>query len=137
MRVPELPPPVVCVADDDDEMRAVVASSLAALGYEVWQASDGRELLDQLLEGAARGTAAVLVVSDVAMPRLTGPRACAAARSAGLSIPFIFMTAFVSAGGRSAAEAAGAVAVFDKPFDLDDLVAAVRLHAGPVSRSPR
>lgn len=119
---------VIYVADDDEAMRHVVAATLVAAGYEVWQARDGRELLDRLIHREPRGATPVLVVSDVSMPRLSGPAACAAARAAGIETPFIFMTAFASSGGRSAAEAVGAIAVFDKPFDVDELVVAIRDH---------
>ena len=115
----------IYVADDDPAMLDLVASTLAAEGYQVHQVGDGQQLLDALLAGAQNGRPADLVVSDVAMPRMNGTSACAAARSAGLDVPFIVMTAFASAQGRAAAELAGASVVLDKPFDMVELLAAV------------
>lgn len=124
-------PPLIFVADDDLAMLELVASTLAEQGYEVRRARDGRELLDRLLEHrTGPALAPALVVTDVAMPELHGPAVCTAARDAGVHVPFIFMTAFVSSGARGAAEAAGAVAILDKPFDMDELVDTVRRHLG-------
>jgi CheY-like chemotaxis protein len=118
--------PWIYVADDDESMRELVLSTLAAAGYQVLQAADGQELLDGLLDRARLEVPTALVISDVAMPRLTGPAACAAARAAGVATPFIFMTAFASSGALEVAARASAVAVLDKPFDMAELLTAVR-----------
>jgi CheY-like chemotaxis protein len=49
------------------------------------------------------------------------------------SIPIIFITALKRPDLRERAQAVGAVALFEKPFESDDLVAAIDLALG---RSP-
>lgn len=59
----------ILVVDDEDAVRAVVARSLQAEGYEVLQARDGREALRELEE---IGGAVDLVITDLVMPGLGG-----------------------------------------------------------------
>jgi DNA-binding NtrC family response regulator len=58
---------VVLVVDDDDLVRHYMTRALKDAGFRVLEAHDGEEALRHL--GA---TAIGLVVSDVAMPRVTG-----------------------------------------------------------------
>ena len=55
------------LVDDDQDLRAVLGASLQDLGYRVVEAADGAEGL-ALLERHAPD----LLVSDVAMPGMTG-----------------------------------------------------------------
>jgi two-component system cell cycle sensor histidine kinase/response regulator CckA len=61
-------PARVLVVDDEDAVRTVVSRTLEAEGYEVGQARNGREALEQL---AANGRVDA-VVTDVVMPGLGG-----------------------------------------------------------------
>jgi DNA-binding response OmpR family regulator len=79
----------------------------------------------------ARGPDLVdLVISDVRMPICTGSHILEQLRSANWKTPFILMTAFGDAGVRTQVERLGGV-FFDKPFDLDDLRAAVTFLLRP------
>jgi PAS domain S-box-containing protein len=59
----------ILVVDDEDSVRAVVARTLQAEGYEVLEAREGHEALRELEE---IGGAADLVITDVVMPGMGG-----------------------------------------------------------------
>jgi len=103
----------VLVADDDPAVLGLVADLLTEEGYRVARARDGAEAL-----AVARADPPDLVVSDVGMPRLDGLGLAERLREQG--VPVVLMSAV--------AERLPWVscAVVAKPFDLDDLLAAVR-----------
>jgi DNA-binding NtrC family response regulator len=62
-----------------------------------------------------------LVISDERMPGMAGLEVLDALRRAGWPTPFILITGFGDQATHASARRLGASAVFDKPFDLDDL----------------
>lgn len=60
--------PKLMIVDDDPEVRSVVAEFLEDAGYEVVQATGGREALD-LLSGH---TDLKMIISDIRMPDMSG-----------------------------------------------------------------
>lgn len=108
-------------------MRQLVVEALRKDGYEVTAVADGGRLLVTLAHEivGGRGTdLADLVVSDVRMPICSGMQILEQLRAAHWPIPVILMTAFGDAATREHARALGAL-LFDKPFDLNALRAAV------------
>jgi CheY-like chemotaxis protein len=128
----------VLVADDDPELLDVVAEGLTRLGAHVTRASNGAELIDHLAEDGPFD----LVVTDIAMPWLTGLRAIHAARTAGLGTPVIVMTALRDEGIPARVKALGGhAALLEKPFDLADLESTAeqllaRRGKAPLGRTP-
>ena len=122
-------PPRVLVAEDDREMRAIVAQALRRAGYAVTEARDGATAVDHI------GSCLLhripdppdVVIADIRMPALTGLSLLASVRDLGL--PVILITAFGDDHTHELARRLGAVTVFDKPFDIDRLCAAVELVA--------
>jgi CheY-like chemotaxis protein len=119
------------VADDDRELLDLIASTISEeLGVEVTRANDGHELLSCL---AHEGPFDFLV-TDVAMPWMSGLQVAHAARAAGLVIPTLVMTA-----RREPAVARQIYALGDhatllaKPFSFEELVAALQTCAGDVA----
>jgi DNA-binding response OmpR family regulator len=124
----------IVVAEDNDDMRTLIAERLRREGYEVIEARDGREMLDLLGGQPARegtGPPIDLVISDVRMPGLGGLAALAGLCARDWAPPFIVITAFGDRETHAEAHRLGACAVFDKPFDFDDLCTVVvnRLRA--------
>jgi len=116
----------VLVADDDDDMRALVAATLRADGYNVLEASDGVELLDQLERALDDPRARPdVVVTDVMMPRLSGLGVLDALKRAQQHFPVVLMTVLADVSVDIVARRLGAVGVLRKPFDIDDLRTAV------------
>jgi two-component system, response regulator, stage 0 sporulation protein F len=118
----------VLLAEDDTEMRALLAAALRQDGLEVVEARDGSALLDRLAEAlAADGDldGYDLIVSDIRMPGHSALDILAGVRRAFRHTPVILITAFGDRVTHERAKRLGASAVFDKPFDIDDLRAAV------------
>jgi DNA-binding response OmpR family regulator len=120
-------------------MRAMLAERLRTQGLDVIEAASGTELFGYV--GAASTdppSVAVpdLVVTDVHMPGFSGLEVLELVREAGWTMPAIIITAFSDEATRAEAHRLGAAAVFDKPFELGDLVAAaLRLAASFSARS--
>ncbi len=117
----------VLVADDDDELRGLVAETLRLDGYVVVEARDGAELLsvlsDTLDDPLARPD---VIITDVLMPKLSGLGVLEELRRARVRLPVVMMTGFAPASVAAVAKRLGAVGVLKKPFDADDLRAAIQ-----------
>ena len=115
--------PRILLAEVDGEMRSVLAAALRQDGYEVTEARDGRELLRYLASDHLDHDGQVfdLVISELRVPGRSGLEVLAGLRLSDRATPFILTTAFCDEECHEEARRLGAVAVFDKPFDLDDL----------------
>jgi two-component system, response regulator, stage 0 sporulation protein F len=117
------------VAEDDPAFRYLVASALRTDGHDVVEVSNGVDLLDALGGSMIPGWGVDtldLVLSDVRMPGWTGIDALASLGHGQKLPPVVFITAFGDDELHRRALLAGAVAVFDKPIDIDDLRLFVR-----------
>jgi two-component system OmpR family response regulator len=116
----------VLVADDDEDMRTLIAETLRGDGHHVGEARDGVDLLDRLKEALDDPSRRPLVVvTDVLMPNLSGLGVLAALRRSRWQVPVILMTALEDESVLTVAKRFGAVTVFRKPIDVDDLRTAV------------
>lgn len=123
----------VFLAEDDDILRRLVASTLRAAGYHVMEARDGLELLSGLeyaLVSEHERPDHLVVVSDIEMPGLTGLDVLSIVRCANLDTACILITAFGDRETVAEASVLGA-RVFQKPFDVDELVTALVELAPP------
>lgn len=110
-------------------MRALLARALRRADYEVIECRDGVELLEHLgsyFLYEEKHEKIDLVISDIRMPGLTGLEILEGLSKRDDFPPFVLITAFGDAATHAEAEKYGALAVFDKPFDIDDLIAKVR-----------
>ena len=81
----------ILVAEDDDGTRATVARVLQRLGYRVLLASDG----DQALRLASEHRGQVdLLLTDVMMPGMSGPRLAARFSELAPDVPVVFMSGY-------------------------------------------
>jgi two-component system response regulator (stage 0 sporulation protein F) len=114
----------VLLAEDDDELRAMLAAALRCDGYEVIEVASGNELLrffSATILNPTRYQVPDVVVSDVCMPGPSGLEVLRGLRQYEWGNPVILITAFGDEAIHSEAEQLGASAVFDKPFDIDEL----------------
>ncbi len=117
----------ICVLEDDHEMATVVREALTADGHTVLSLAHGTVAVAAILaRQAAAWEVPDLIVTDVRLPGYSGIEILETLRLRGCAIPAIVMSGFTATELRTRAEELGIVAVFEKPFDLDDLRAAVR-----------
>lgn len=116
----------VLVVDDLADSRFLLKCSLTTRGFQVVEASSGREALMLLSEVNPD-----VVVLDVCMPGMSGHDVCRAIRSqaATCKIPLILVSAASDRVAISRGFAAGAVDFLSKPFRAEELCARVAVHA--------
>jgi CheY-like chemotaxis protein len=112
---------MVLVVDDESDIRQAVAEVLSYEGYQVLAACDGADALAKV-----RAYHPELVLLDLMMPRMDGwefrraqmgdPEVC--------RIPVVVLSALES--GPDGLDAEGYIG---KPFEMDELVSAVRRYA--------
>jgi DNA-binding response OmpR family regulator len=119
----------ILVIEDDDEMRRLIARSLERAGYCVETARNGAEAVDWLGLSVPDGSlenVPALIVSDIQLPDFSGLDLLEVMVCALEDVPMILITGFPSRETYALAFELGAVRVLEKPFDLDDLCAAVK-----------
>jgi CheY-like chemotaxis protein len=130
---PWLGPPVrrarVLVVDDEPMLRKITARMLAARGHEVLEASEGVGAL-RLLE--TRRPPLDVLVTDVVMPGMSGPKLADAARALLPSLAVVYMTGYDA----GALQAETSAIVIQKPFDPEALCRAIENATGHDSTVP-
>jgi CheY-like chemotaxis protein len=114
----------VLIVDDEIQIAAMLREMLEWEHYEVRVARNGRDALESLASFHAD-----LILSDVMMPVMDGVEFCRAlaAHPAYRNIPIIL----ASAAGRSVhIEECAYATFFTKPFNIPDLLSAIRRYAG-------
>ena len=111
----------ILLVEDDERLAATVADRLRASGYEVATASDARSGAS-----AAVRERPDLLILDVSTPTHAGFAVAERILSLPLAPPVIFMTACGEPGLEKKALDLGASAFFEKPYEAEDLLAAVR-----------
>lgn len=124
----------IFLAEDDREMRHMMAVTLRRDGHMVIESEDGRSLMRDL--GLVFWRAGVdysrnLIITDVRMPGRDGLSVLRDLRHYRWCPPFIVVTGFGDRETHEEALRLGALAVLDKPFDLDHLRATVEAMAVP------
>jgi two-component system, NtrC family, response regulator AtoC len=109
-------PKRVLIADDEKNMRWVLSEALAAEGYEVIEAADGKEALTAVDEQHPD-----VMVLDHKMPSPDGMEVLRRIRAKGEIFPIIMLTAHGNVATAVEAMKAGATEYLTKPFDLDEL----------------
>lgn len=110
----------VWIADDDESIRFVLGEALRSDAVDVREFADAESLL------AALETAKPdVVVSDVRMPGASGLKLLESLKSRESGLPVIVMSAFTDVASTAAAYRNGAFDYLPKPFDLDQMMAAV------------
>ena len=118
----------VLLVEDRREVRDLVSNTLGGVGYTVLRAADGEEAL-----GVAQRHAGPihLVLSDVVMPRMSGPEMAKLIREQRPDVRFLFMSGYPDRAASMISEF-GERALIMKPVLPSDLSRRVReqLDAG-------
>lgn len=112
----------ILIVEDDDDLREGIRMMLElGTSHRVRAASDGARALEAIAEELPD-----LILLDMKMPKMNGWALADGLRTRGLKIPIVVCTAAEDA--RARAEEIGAEGWLTKPFDYDDLLAAVEKH---------
>ena len=112
----------ILVAEDEKDMNRLISKALEKEGYGVDSCFDGEAALDYL--SSADYDWAVL---DIMMPKKDGYQVVKELRASGNGTPVIFLTARDSIADRVKGLDLGADDYLIKPFDLDELLARIRV----------
>ena len=116
-------PARILIVDDNEANRDILATRLAAHGYQVAEAADGEEAL-----AAAYQYLPDLILLDVMMPKVDGLYLARCMKSdPGLrTVPIIFLTGLSDPRDIISGIQAGARSYLVKPFRTDELLEKVR-----------
>lgn len=117
----------ILVVDDSATERQAIVGPLSREGYQVVAASDGEEAMAQLEQSPFD-----LLVLDVVMPGKNGFQLCRQIRKDArwTAMPIVMVTSKDGEADRFWGMKQGASEYITKPFGSDELLAAVRKHAG-------
>jgi two-component system cell cycle sensor histidine kinase/response regulator CckA len=115
------PRSTILIVDDDDGVRSVGKAALASAGYQVVTAANGSEGL-RMFE--RYGSQLKLILMDVTMPGVDGFEALRRIRAGGSLIPVLLTSGYDV--DPSAAAAASSSGILEKPYDVSQLLEAVR-----------
>jgi twitching motility two-component system response regulator PilG len=118
--------PLVLAVDDSPTIRKIVELTLRRANYRVKVAGSGLEALAALADEPPD-----LIVLDVMLPRMDGYQVCALIkrRTGYEHIPVLMLTGKDGIFDRVRGRMVGCSAYITKPFEPQELIAAVRQHA--------
>ncbi|MCZ8514593.1 response regulator [Paenibacillus filicis] len=108
------------IVDDQNGIRILLMEVFSSEGYETYQASNGKLALE-----IVRNVSPDLVLLDMKIPGMDGLDILKHIKSIDPSIKVIMMTAYGELDMIKEATDLGAIMHFTKPFDIDELRAAV------------
>ncbi len=111
----------VLVVDDEPAILRFLRAGLAAQGYVVSEAEEGRAALE-----AVRRQSADLIVLDLGLPDMDGLDVIRRIREGGSAIPIIVLSSRDDEGAKVEALDLGADDFVTKPFGIDELFARIR-----------
>jgi CheY-like chemotaxis protein len=108
----------VLLVEDDNRSREVLSRLIKCLGYEVLEASTGREAIDR-----ASSLNPGLILMDLTLPGMSGVEATAhlKANPSTRDIPVVISTGWIIGESPKRALDAGAAEILYKPYDLATL----------------
>jgi DNA-binding response OmpR family regulator len=113
--------PRILLVDDEQPIQTLLSFPLQRDGYEVVQASDGREALARFSEQQFD-----LVVLDLMLPRMDGLEVCKRLRAEGSTVPIIMLTAKSEEIDKVLGLELGADDYITKPFSMREFRSRVK-----------
>jgi DNA-binding response OmpR family regulator len=111
----------ILVIEDDPDLARLLQIHLGDLGYEVVIVGDGRQGLEQALEGPY-----ALVILDLMLPGLDGFEVCKRIRSEDRVLPILMLTSKAEELDKVLGLELGADDYMTKPFSIRELLARVK-----------
>ena len=111
----------ILVIDDQEPVRSLLRLVLEGAGHDVLEASNGRLGIELYQKRSAD-----LIITDIFMPEMDGLELMLELARSFLNVKVIAMSGAVEESGLTAAKLLGARQTFQKPFDVKELLSAVR-----------
>ena len=124
-------PARILLVDDEQSIQTLLSYPLRKEGYDVVQATDGREALERFDEQPFD-----LVVLDLMLPRLDGLEVCRQLRSRS-SVPIIMLTAKSEEIDKVVGLELGADDYITKPFSLREFSSRIKATLRRAEMTPR
>tara|TARA_B100000579_G_C22706204_1_gene792243 strand:- start:99 stop:785 length:687 start_codon:yes stop_codon:yes gene_type:complete len=123
----------ILLADSESEVRSSVAEHLQHLGYTVCETTDGEETIAKAFTYNPQ-----LIILDLQLPKIDGYQICRMLKGniTTETIPIIVISTFETKEKKIETIECGADDYVEKPFDLDELAARIKMvnHRGSRSR---
>jgi len=120
--------PLILVVDDDLPMLALMRALLREFGFDIATASSGHQALEEV-----RRQTPSLILLDKNMPGMSGPDVIEALRAKGLDhTPVLILSG--EPVDQDELQRFGASGSIMKPFDVPQLIEAIRRFVGPLVR---
>lgn len=113
---------LILVVDDEDHIRQLAAVGLQGAGYKVLTASSGRQAMAQFAE---HGDEIDLLITDLAMPEMTGEELIAKLRRTHPELPVLLMSGYSRSAVSESLVSLPTISFLQKPFLLSELTACV------------
>lgn len=117
----------VFIVDDEDVLRSLTCDIVTGAGYDVLQASNGREALETFKE---RGGEIGLVILDMSMPEMDGTQTFQALRDLDPELKVLVASGFTDDPHVAHLIKNGAHGIVPKPFKVDDLTTLIKQAFG-------
>ena len=114
----------ILVVDDEDEVRAGLREFLEGMDYAICEAADGEEALAKTFTEKPH-----MILLDLRLPKVDGYQVCQTLKGNPITsgIPIIMVTALNATPNKIKGIEFGADDYVDKPFDLDELAARIKM----------
>lgn len=113
----------ILLVEDEDAVRAFARRALTSRGYTVIEADSGESALERLAEADGDFD---LIISDVVMPEMDGPRLLRELRARGIKTKFVFVSGYPGEEFEKDLEGQTGYTFMPKPFSLKQLVEKVK-----------
>lgn len=110
------------LVEDDNLLASGLVSALSRAGYRVDHVSDGQSAISGVLDGSFD-----LVILDLGLPKADGMTVIEHVRAKGIDLPILILSARDALKDRIKGLDIGADDYLTKPFELDELLARIRV----------
>jgi signal transduction histidine kinase len=111
------------LVDDEPAVLDAIGEHLRAYGYQVHTAENGPQAIEKCRLGEGAPDA---VVMDLGMPRMSPAELLRELRAIAPTVPVLAMTGYIEPDVHAAVEAAGVQRILAKPFEMAELLGALR-----------
>ena len=117
----------ILTIDDSQSVRQMISMTLSAAGFIVEEACDGADGYTKAITGSYNA-----IITDLNMPNMNGLEFIKKFREhpSSRGVPIIFLSTESDETSKREAKSAGAIGWIVKPFDQNQLLAAIRKVAG-------